>query len=238
MKTCFIIDNDDRAIELLSSYIEKTPDIKLAGRCGDPVKALLIIEAIRPDIIFTIIDLPEISGIELCGLIRHPCSVIFTSIHERYALAAFNNNACDFLLKPVSYSRFLQAIMKVKSYMFYCGKRLPANFFFIKTELKGKLIRVDADAIIFIESLNNYIEIHLNDQKHITYLTLKETEESLPSAEFKRVHKSFIINVKKIRMIEGNQIWLENGKCIMIGESYRKGFHDSLGMRTLQSSRR
>jgi DNA-binding LytR/AlgR family response regulator len=164
--------------------------------------------------------------------------LIVSSAHQDFAARAFELNAIDYLQAPVSYDRFLKCIDKVKekfSRVKPCHQELP--YFFVQSDGKGKLIRIAKDDIVFVESALNYLRIHLDKGSHLTYLSIKQMEETLQGHQFIRVHKSFIINLDKINTIEGNMIHLNNGKTIVLGPSYRRDFFDRIGLVLLRSKR-
>ncbi|QNL51099.1 response regulator transcription factor [Olivibacter sp. SDN3] len=242
MTSCYIIDDEDAAISLLSKFIDKTPDLTLVGASINPLEALqkILNKEVQVDITFLDINMPEISGLELANLIGKSTHIIFTSAYTQYGLEAFDRDAIDYIAKPFSYERFLRAVaryIKWKQHKVQVPQK-KQRFFFIKNDVKGKLTRVLVDEIIYIESLANYIVIHTGTEKHITYLTLTEAEEYLASYTFVRVHKSTMVNPLNIKAIEGNKLIMANDITITIGSSYRKTLSEKLGGSLLVSKRR
>jgi DNA-binding LytR/AlgR family response regulator len=241
--TCFVVDDEQHAIQVLSRYIENTPGLTLIATEENPLQALNALtagSAVSADITFLDIDMPQLSGIELAGLISRHSTVIFTTAYPDYALQAFEKNALDYLLKPISYERFLKAIAKAKEKLQAKRKEQVAaisGYFYIKSEVKGKVIRVDLADILFVEAQHNYVRIHITVGVHLTYLTIKEVEEYLPSEFFSRVHKSFIVQNDKVKAIEGNQILLYNGHTLTLGASYRVAFMEMVNTKLLKSKR-
>lgn len=226
---CYIVDDEPHGLAILKRYIAETPDLELAGASQSPVSALNDILKLKPDITFADIDMPEISGIELSNLVSGSTAVVFTTSFPDYALDAFEKNAYDYLLKPVSYVRFLASVKKVTSLL--ASNKESCCFkdhFFIKTEVKGKLIKVNVNDILFIEGLKNYIVIHTLGGKHVTYMSIKAVQDYLDPQEFSRVHRSFIINKKRLTMLNGNQAVLSDGSVVPMGDVYKKDFLETL----------
>lgn len=241
MIKCYIVDDEAHIIHLLSDYIHKTPGLELIGSEENPLAALHAItgEIVCPDVVFADVDMPELSGIDLAGLIRPYTEVVFATAYPDYALQAFDKNAIDYLVKPVSYERFLQSISRIKARSLSKKVSPPEDeepFFYVKSDMKGKMVKVEYDEIIFIEGLQNYVKIHTQREPIVTHLTLKKLQESLPEKKFSRIHKSFIVNNSRIRVIEGNQITLEDKRTIVIGTSYRESFLRNINKKLLQGS--
>ena len=239
---CYIVDDEIHAIKVLSRYIDKTPGLFLVGSDTDPLKAWSSIDnkSVNPDIAFLDIDMPQLSGTELADLIRHRTEIVFTTAHPDYAIRAFESDALDYLLKPVTYERFLKTISKAKDKLFKKQIDQSINLeedFYIKSEAKGKMIKVKYNDIYYIEAKANYLKIYLDKESYMTYLTMKELEEKLPPKKFIRVHKSFIINIQKIMALETNQILLENKNTVVIGRSYRSSLLSVINPRLIRSKR-
>ena len=237
MLNCYIVDDESHAIDVLARYIKKTDGLELAGSNEDPVKALMEVKEVAPDIIFLDIDMPVLTGNQFSKLVSENTCVAFTTASPDHAVDAFTDNVADYLLKPISYERFLKCIGKVERSL-KTAKPAVVNdeYFFIQCEMKSKLIRMSFEDISYIESLNNYVIIYHNGQKHISYITLKEICDFLPNQNFSRVHKSFIINDKKIKAIEGNQIFLteKTESIITIGNAYRENFLNKIMNKSLK----
>jgi len=246
MLRCFVVDDEAHAIEVLTRYIQKTHGLELVGAEEDPLVALHAITGgqVSPDVTFVDVDMPELTGIDLAGLINSHTEVVFTTAYPDYALKAFEKNALDYMLKPITYERFLQSVNKVRSRV-HAQKNdtrranEPNDDFFIKSEVKGKMTRIRFDEITYIESLQNYLKIHLsNGASHVTYLTLKELEEYLPTSRFSRVHKSFIVNNTRVQGVDSNQIILEGNSIIGLGSNYRNDFLDKINTKLIKSKRK
>jgi DNA-binding LytR/AlgR family response regulator len=239
--TCYIVDDEFRAIDLLKRFVAETNGLELAGASDDPVLALdEIVTASPPDITFLDVNMQQLSGIDVLARICSYTSVILTTAFPQYAVSAFDLQATDFLLKPFHYTRFLQAVDRVRR----AGPKIqateekpPRDFFFIKTDTKGKLIRVMMTEILYVRSAQNYVEIFLDKGKHLTYLTLYEMEAALGASHFSRIHKSYIINLDKIRSIENGAAILCEGTLVPIGDNYREKFQKQLSEWSVISKR-
>jgi len=229
MLTCYIIDDELHAIKSLINHIEKTPSLQLIGYEHNPIEALSFLKSkdIYPDIVFLDVEMPHLSGIELAALIQGKTTVVLTTAHPSFALEAFDREVTDYLLKPIPFSRFLKCITRINERL---AQEKPKeqntinNYVYIQTEGKGKLMKLFFQNIIVMESQKNYVAITTSTSKHLTYLTLSELENKLPST-FLRVNKSYVINTDKITHVEGNEVFLEGQKqSIPIGISYKESF--------------
>jgi len=212
MINCVIIDDEPLARKGLREYISDVDFLNLAGEYDNPLKATEMISRGEAQLLFLDIQMPKITGLDFMKTLQKPVPVIFTTAFPQYALDGFDLNALDYLVKPISFDRFLKAALKAKEYYEVRQKndadKTPiaevGDYFFIKAD--SKLVKVLFSDILFIEALQNYVVIHTQEKKLITYLTFKSVEEYLPSSQFIKVHKSFIISATKIDSIEGNDI--------------------------------
>jgi DNA-binding LytR/AlgR family response regulator len=209
-----IIDDEPLARKGLREYIQDVDFLELVGEFDNPLKATQALTSQQVDLMFLDIHMPKITGIDFLRSLQHPPQVIFTTAYPQYAVEGFDLNVVDYLVKPISFDRFLKAVMKAKDVISKKGivpsSASPAEeYVFIKAD--NKLVKVFYHDILYIEALQNYVTIHTsNNKKYITYLTFKSMEESLPSDQFIRVHKSYLVSASKIESIEGN--------CIRIGQ--------------------
>jgi DNA-binding LytR/AlgR family response regulator len=209
---CIIIDDEPLARKGLQEYIRDTEFLECSGEFETPVKATDILATGKIQLVFLDIQMPKISGIEFLRTLQQPPHIIFTTAYPQYAVEGFELNADDYLLKPFSFERFLKAVMKVRATITGQASTdsrpepVGADHFFFKTD--NRLTRIRFDEILFVEALQNYVAIHTPSKKHISYLTFKAVEESLPPQQFIKVHKSYLINVEKIDSIAGNEIFI------------------------------
>ena len=238
---CFIIDDEPYSIDTLSSYIAETSNLNLVGSSSSAVDGMSrILNGGGIDLVFLDVDMPTLSGIEIAKLLPQTISVIFCTAHARYAVKAFDVQAQDFLLKPVSFPRFLQAVNKViASRQVQQHIDFQADSLFINPGVKGKFVQLILHNVLYVEGLKNYVLIHTNDGKnYITYLTMNEMQRSLADKGFLRIHKSYIINKSKIIAIEGNTVKLEHNIGLPIGTTHRDEFLHEITKFTLQSRRK
>ena len=229
---CWIVDDEPLALELLSSYVQKTPFLNLTGKFSNAVQAMREMSDEDIDLIFLDIQMPEVNGMEFARFVETNTRIIFTTAFSEYALDGYKVNAIDYLLKPFSYSDFLDASKKALKWheMRKAAnekKDSKASGLFVRSDYK--LIHIKYNDIYYIEGLKDYIKIHTSiDAKPIlTLMSLKTMEEELPSANFIRIHRSYIINRNKITAIDKNRVIL-NKRQIPIGETYRKGFMNEI----------
>jgi DNA-binding LytR/AlgR family response regulator len=207
---CIIIDDEPLARKGLKEYIADIDFLHLFGEFDSPLKAAGLISRGDVQLLFLDIQMPRITGVEFFKTLHRAPPVIFTTAYPEYALEGFELNALDYLVKPISFDRFLKAALKAKEYHEIRAKNTAETtgnfkeYFFIKAD--SKLVKLFFDDILFAEALQNYVVIHTHDKKYITYLTFKSVEEYLPVDRFIKTHKSFIISAAKTESIEGNNI--------------------------------
>jgi DNA-binding LytR/AlgR family response regulator len=227
MLSCYVIDDEPHAIKSLVAYINRTPVLELIGYSENPLDALSVFQQQNkyPDVTFLDIEMPQLSGIELGRMLKDKTAVVFTTAHPNFAVEAFELDISDYLLKPISFERFVRCINKIGYRVMEKRKKQEDNdFFYIQTETKGKLIKLQFDEIVFMQSQKNYLSIVTKNKKHLTYLTLSEIQEKLPPS-FLRVSKSFIVNTDKIIRLEGDELFLEGEtNAVTVGTSYKETF--------------
>ena len=207
---CIIIDDEPLARKGLKEYISDVDFLLLEDEFNEPLKAMKLITEGQVQLIFLDIQMPKISGLDFFRSLKQAPPVIFTTAFPQYALDGFELNALDYLVKPVSFERFLKAALKAKEYYEVRKKNLAEagaqrnDYFFIKAD--NKLVKVFFDDILYAEALQNYVAIHTVSKKYITYLTFRSIEDYLPSDRFIKTHKSYIVSASHIDNIEGNEI--------------------------------
>ena len=232
--SCCIIDDEPLAISLLESYVEKTSFLFLTNKFSSAASALPFLTTQKIDILFLDIQMPELNGIELSKIIGQDTRIIFTTAFEQYALEGYRVNAIDYLLKPISYADFLQAANKaLQWYELIRGKKeISPQSIFIKTEYK--LVQINLNEILYIEGMKDYIKIYTENNIHpiLSLMSLKTMEEQLPTNSFIRVHRSFIVNAQKIKLIENNRI-IFGKQYIPISDSYKSQFIEFLNRHSI-----
>jgi two-component system, LytTR family, response regulator len=231
---CLIVDDEPMAREILETHLGKIDVVKVVGSCKNAIDAFNTINAEKIDLIFLDINMPEISGLSFAKSINKNIKIIFTTAYREYAVDGFNLQAVDYLLKPISFERLLQAINKyldenspVKSVAI--DKIIPekSESFFVRSE--RKMIKISFDEILFIESLSDYIKIHLVDNSVVTRETISNIEAKLPQKDFIRVHRSFIVSLANITSFTNELIEIGK-KQIPISRTYKKVVLELLGV--------
>ena len=223
---CIIIDDDNLSRKVIESFVEKTDFLKLVGSYGSAIESMKAFEGSEPiDLIFLDVEMPEMSGLEFLKTLESPPQIIIISGKEKYAIEAFDYDVTDFLLKPVTMARYLKAVNKAhkrhNESMQLSGT--TSNEIFIKKK-NSTLVRLSYDDILWIEALENYVVVSTYDEKFTFHFTMIAVTERFPENRFKRVHRSYIVNINKIKMIEDNFIIIDtkNGeKAIPIGKSFK-----------------
>lgn len=240
---CYVIDDEQHAIEVISRHIRNTPGLDLVGAELNPLNAIRTIGdgELSPDITFVDIDMPQMTGIDFAELVGNRTLVIFTTAFPNYAVSAFDKNALDYMLKPITYERFLKAVDKARQKISEKKARSvsdeKSNYFFIKIDVKGKLVKISEDDIVYIEAKQNYIQINLENNHYLTYLSLAEIEEKLPQDKFVRCHKSFIASLQKVKVVEGGVITFIDGRQILLGSTYKVKLMESIAQKLFKSKR-
>lgn len=227
------IDDEPLAIQLVSSYIEKTPALELAGTFDNPIDAMEFLEENPVELIFLDIEMPDLNGIEFARLLENKPKIVFTTAYEKYALQGFKLDAIDYLLKPFGYSEFLKAVEKVRKQIGYekaaNKEEISSNneFLFLKSEYKIR--RINFNDIVYIEGLKDYIKVYVygHDKPIMSLSSMKAIESKLPSDKFMRVHRSYIVNLERIETVDRSRIVF--GKVyIPVSEQYKEEFQSFL----------
>ena len=231
MIKCAIIDDEPWAIDLLKSYVEKIDYLQLIFTSENPVQALNLLHTQKIDLVFLDIQMPEMNGLDLLQVLDPHTRAILTTAYSEYALQGYEHNVTDYLLKPIEFARFVKSVQKAKQSMEALQavtqmQNPPRNFLFIKTD--GKLVKILHDEILFIEGLKDYIAIHTTQDKLISLDSLFNMESVLPSWQFCRIHKSFIVAINKIETIEKNRVFIKD-HVLPVGEQYKARFMNALG---------
>ena len=222
-----IVDDEPLAQNVIKQYANKLPDLDIIGSCNDAICAHSFLLENSVDLMFLDINMPKLSGISFLKNLKNPPVVIFTTAYSEYALEGFELNALDYLKKPFSFERFCKAyyraeeLIKLKQPLPSKRDEISEDFLFIKSD--KKTIKVKFSDITYIEGLGDYIKIHLTDNKLVTNLSMKKIFGLLPTNQFYRIHKSFIIALDKIDSIQGNMAIIGNIK-LPVGNSYRQDF--------------
>ncbi len=225
--TVAIVDDEPTARYGLRSYINKTPSLSCVGEFKDAMSLEnFLMKNKAPDIILMDIQMPEISGIDFIASRTLESAIIFVTAYEQYAVTSYQLNVCDYLLKPVSYKRFMQAIEKTSDYVYYRRGLGKEDLIFLRADRMIHCVRISE--IEYIESLENYVKIITQTERIIIRSTLKELLANLFEKGIVQVHKSFGVNIRRIKTIEGNKITTEHGHLINMTKTYREHLLSSI----------
>ncbi|WP_288911088.1 LytTR family DNA-binding domain-containing protein [uncultured Bacteroides sp.] len=230
---CAIVDDEPLALNLLESYVNKTPFLTLAGKYSSAVQAMKELPGKQIDLLFLDIQMPELNGLEFSKMVNSHTRIVFTTAFGQYAIDGYKVNALDYLLKPISYVDFLQAANKaVQWFELLQQPKEEIDSIFVKSEYK--LVQIELKNILYVEGLKDYIKIYEegNSKPILSLMSMKAMEEMLPASRFMRVHRSYIVQKDKIRIIDRGRIVF--GKTyIPVSDSYKQTFQEFLDKRTL-----
>lgn len=243
MIRCLVIDDEPPALAILADYIGQVPFLTLAGTTTDPIEGLTWVQQGRADLLFLDIQMPRLTGLQFLKLAGHKARVVLTTAYPEYALEGYENDVVDYLLKPIAFERFLKAAHKALALL---APALPApvavaplapapvvpapappptaDHLFVKGDTKNKYLRINYADILYVEGLNNYVLLHLPHERIATYQTLRELAETLPQPPFMRVHKSYIVSLNHVRLLDGNTLYVQD-KLIPVSDTYREALY-------------
>ncbi|GLB50470.1 LytR/AlgR family response regulator transcription factor [Neptunitalea lumnitzerae] len=230
--SCVVVDDEPMALNLVESYVEKTPFLLLKKKCSSAIEAMEYLSEEKVDLLFLDIQMPDLTGIAFSKMVPKHTRVIFTTAFDQYAIEGFKVDALDYLLKPFDYAEFLGAANKAKEWFSLVRKNKKEKqpnvvsgkeFLFVKSEYKQ--LRIKLEEVLYFEGLKDYIKIWLKGTSKpvLTLMSLKSLEEELPETDFMRVHRSFIVSLKNIDVIERSQIIINNQR-ITVSEQYKPKF--------------
>ncbi|WP_338813622.1 LytTR family DNA-binding domain-containing protein [Bernardetia sp. Wsw4-3y2] len=219
--TCIIIEDEPLALEKTKGFVVKIPFLDLLETFDNALEGLTFLKSNKVDVLFLDINMDELSGIELLESSNLDCQVIITTAYSEYALKGYELYVTDYLLKPFSFERFLQAVNKIQDKKLVKSNELTSNYIFIKTE--NRLEKVNLDEILFIEGMRDYRRIHTTNKRIMTLQNFSELEQLISAKLICRVHKSYMVAISKIEEIERSRIKISN-ELIPISETYRKHF--------------
>ena len=223
--SCIVVDDEPMAREILSSFIEKIPNLQLVKSCKNASEALDVINSQKIDLFFLDINMPDITGLSLAKLVSNKGKVIFTTAYREYAVEGFNLKAVDYLLKPIAFDRFLEAVnaffetvnLTTSSESVIASPL--SDFFFVRSE--RKMVKVNFESILYIESLSDYVKIHQENRTIVTRETISNIEVKLPQSDFLRIHRSYIVAMSSIDSYTNE--FIEIGKkALPISRTYKE----------------
>lgn len=234
---CLVVDDEKLAQDVLIHHISKFDSLQLEGICNNVLELVTFLNKNKNiDLIFLDIKMPEISGTDFVTMFNNPPAIIYTTAYHQYALNAFNQSALDYLLKPISLDRFAKGIQKATQFLIQpqhydslIDREKIDNNFYVKSD--KRLIKINPEEIMYVEGMGNYINVHTDNGTTMIHATLTSFEENVKHLKnISRVHKSFLVNLKKISYLEQHVIILNNKKSIPVGQSYRGTFYDQLNI--------
>ncbi|HKJ40727.1 MAG TPA: LytTR family DNA-binding domain-containing protein [Sunxiuqinia sp.] len=229
MIKALIVDDEPLAQNVIIQFAKDIPNLEIIATCNNAMAASSELQESHADLMFLDVNMPRLSGLDFLKNLSNPPLVILTTAYTDYALEGYELNILDYLKKPFSFERFFKAIQKAEEQVALRkaqSQDSESDYIFIKANKKA--IRISFDSICYIEGLGDYIKIHLKGDHFVTNLSMKKMEDLLPTTDFYRTHKSFIIRLDQIQSIVGNQVEI-NGKKLPIGSSYRQSFLDLIG---------
>ena len=243
--TCIIIDDEPLAVRLLESFVTKTPDLKLLGSYTDSVEAINAVREQRPQLLFLDIQMPDLNGMELAHMLPEGTKVIFTTAFKEYAYESYEVSALDFLLKPIRYNKFITAVEKAREWFGRSQEphteepaaignqdvAKPINTVFLKVD--GEYRQVALDKILYVCGMKDYVMFYVEGERKplITHLTMKSVEEMLPTNQFLRVHRSYIVALDKIRSVDRNDCIYIGDEIIRVTDAFKETFNQFLQSR-------
>lgn len=228
-----IIDDEPAAIEVLADFANRTPNLSLLRTFRDPLQALSFLKDNKVDLIFLDINMPDLNGMELLKVLSHPPLVIFTTAYTEYAIESYEKNAVDYLLKPVTFERFLISVNKAQNRLKKTDTETPitpqtkseSDEEIVYLKSGPKTHRIALNEVSYLEKDGHYISFYLKDKKVVARLSMKDVFEVIPKTKFIQVHKSYIVSIAFVETIERHQIKIE-GVYIPIGKTHRKAVHE------------
>ena len=233
MKTkCIVVDDEPLAIDIVESYIQKIDSLELVAECSTAIEAFDILNAKKIDLIFLDIQMPELTGLDFLKALAMPPKIIITTAHRKYAIEGFELDVLDYLLKPISFERFLKAIDKYNKSAenettITQPKSNAGDEEFIYVKENKKIIKISINEILFIEGLKDYVLLHTYDKRIVTKSTLSAIEKKLPENKFLRIHRSFVVSLLHIDAFTATSIEIGK-KELTIGRSYKQGVMKAL----------
>ncbi|PBJ16038.1 LytTR family DNA-binding domain-containing protein [Flavobacterium sp. ACN6] len=230
---CIVVDDEPIARDIVESFIGEIPFLELESSFAEPAKALVYLQENTVDIIFSDIEMPKFTGLELAQSLTNPPVIIFITAHRNFALDGFETGAADYLVKPVRFDRFLKAVNRAKEYLSLKKNaaihQVNSDRIFIKSE--GKLIKILLSEILYVEAQGDYLKFVINGASYTILGTLKAMEEVLKLPMFFRVQRSFILNLEAVRSLNGNVVELIDGKTISAALNKKEELYQLLGIK-------
>lgn len=236
---CVIIEDEPLARNLITEYVRKVPELNLLNAFSNPLEALEALRTLSVDLLFLDVQMPEITGISLLKVLKKRPLVVLTTAYSQYALEGYELDVADYLLKPITFERFLKSVDKIMQRLEVEPKPVitttensPApTFVFVKDGTK--LVKIQLDEILYVEGLKDYVTIHTTNRKITTLQRMKALEEQLPADKFIRIHNSFIVALNAIEVVKKNEVEIK-GATLPIGDTYKKPFKEFIEKNHIQ----
>ena len=235
MIKCIIVDDEPLAVAQLEKYVERVPFLANVGSCSSAAEAMELLSAGDVDVMFVDINMPDIDGVQFVRSLVHPPMVVFTTAYSEYAIDGFRLDAVDYLLKPIAFEDFLKASNKLNRIYSMNNSAQPAveqdeevcrDCLYVKSDYR--MLRVPVDSIIYVESMSEYVRIFVegNAKPIVSLMSMKKIEEALPKNSFMRVHRSYLVNLDKIKEVAKMRIVYEGNVYVPIGDMYKENFFE------------
>ena len=232
MKTlrCIIVDDEPLAVKMLEAYVARTPQLQLVASFNDPVEALSAIRSQAPELVFLDIQMPDLDGMELSRMLPADTRVVFTTAFKQYAFESYEVSALDFLLKPIRYQKFLEAVQKAQDWFALKdaaeSAQAPSDKTAVFLKVDGVLRKVDLADILYVEGMKDYVMFHLSSAREplVTHMTMKAVEEMLPPKEFMRIHRSYIVALSHISSVCAGGDLKVGPALLHVSDAYHEAF--------------
>ena len=246
MIRCIIVDDEPLAVAQLEKYVERVPFLMNVGSCSSAAEAMEILSTGNVDAMFVDINMPDIDGVQFVRSLVNPPLVVFTTAYSEYAIEGFRLDAIDYLLKPIAFEDFLKASNKLNRIYSMNNNAQPAveqgegvchDCLYVKSDYR--MLRVPINSIKYIESMSEYVRIFVEESAKpiVSLLSMKKIEESLPAGDFMRVHRSYLINLNKVKEVSKMRLVYDGGVYVPIGEMYKDAFYEYIDKRFIGKSK-
>ena len=246
MIRCIIVDDEPLAVAQLEKYVERVPFLMNVGACSSAAEAMEILSTGNVDAMFVDINMPDIDGVQFVRSLVNPPLVVFTTAYSEYAIEGFRLDAIDYLLKPIAFEDFLKASNKLNRIYSMNNNAQPAveqgegvchDCLYVKSDYR--MLRVPINSIKYIESMSEYVRIFVEESAKpiVSLLSMKKIEESLPAGDFMRVHRSYLINLNKVKEVSKMRLVYDGGVYVPIGEMYKDAFYEYIDKRFIGKSK-
>jgi len=232
--TCLIVDDEPPAIRILEKYATQLPGLNCVGTTTKAIEVLQLVEKHQPDILFMDIQMPGLTGLQLSKLLQGQTRIVLTTAYGQFAMESYELEVTDYLLKPISFDRFIKAVEKVRKQLSSQEQRqsVGEEFFFVKTDGKNRFKKIRISDVYYLESVKNYVVFQLKNEQVVTYNTLKYFEKNLSTDHFIRIHKSYLVSLHKVEKTDTNSVWVLD-KELPLGNTYKDEFFKRIDLKSI-----